>query len=457
MNPALKQRVAQIRRRWWLVALCCAAAILSAIPTWNAPAKYTATSTLMLSSSQHLDDTTLVVGYSTLFNEPATIGRLQHKLNIPADVEFVGRTVASSPILAITATTTDPSLAQDSSQRMAEAFRDDINAVQKSAYESAIRKNQKQLDTLLARPVPPDGVQDPLIAIMTQRLDTLRSELTSQLQDLQLRGGVVEAESQRVFELAARIIGGLLLGIVAALALAKVSTRLDSSSDVLEKTGIEPLVEVPPGGSAERDRERKQRVRALAGIVSMQDLPKSSVVAFTDCRGSREARELADAVAMASAEKGYQTVLVHADNGGWQHSTGAGFNDVIVYSELAETVLKDGPVDRLKIMTSGTVVTDRYALISRERMTALVDELRVNADIIIVAAPPIEDTVDSQQICAAADFTVLVIGRRASRSRDVTSAVDALSDARAILLGTVLADETRRRPAAPERVHGSHA
>lgn len=444
VNPLLRQRLRQIRKRWWLVLLCTGVAMLSALPSWHAPTKYMATSTLMLASSQHLDDTTLVVGYSTLFNDPATIGRLRTKHNIAPDVEFTGKTVASSPILAISAMATDPTVAQDSAQTMAEAFRDDVNAVQKSAYESAIRSNKQQLDALIAKPAPPDGVPDPLIPVLEQRLDTLRSELTSQLQDLQLRGGVVQVESKRMFGLATRAVGGLLLGVVAALGLAAASTRLDSSADVLDKAGVEPLIEVPAGGSEPRNRLRRDRLRTLANIVSMQDLPKSSVVAFTDCRGAREARELAEAVATLSAEKGYQTVLVHADNDARQHTEGVGFNDVIAYSDLADSVLKDGPVECLKVMTAGRAVADRYSLISRERMTALVDELRMNADMVVVAAPPIVDTIDAQQICAAADFTIVVVGRRSSRAGDVTAAVDTLADARAILLGTVLADATVR-------------
>lgn len=448
VNPVLMQRLRQIRKRWWLVLLCCGVALLSALPSWHAPQKYMASSTLALSSSHHLDDVTLAIGYATLFNDPSTIGRLRVARHIPPDVEFSGRTVAASPILAISAIATDPKVAQDSAQAMAEAFRDDVNAIQKSAYDKAIQLNQSQLETLMSRPVPPDGTPDPMVPILAQRLDTLRSELTSQLQDLQLRAGVVEVESKRVFGLATRAMGGLLLGVVAALGLAAVSTRLDSSADVLDKTGVQPLVEIPPGGSEPRNRLRRERIRVLANIVSMQDLPKSSVVALTDCRGCAEARTLAEAVATLSAEKGYQTVLVHADNDAWQHTDehpqGAGFNDVIAYTDLADSVLRDGAVERLKVMSSGSVVDDRYSLISRDRMTALVDELRMNADIVVIAAPPIAETIDAQQICAAADYTIVVIGRRTSRAGDVTAAVDVLADARAILLGTVLADETVR-------------
>jgi hypothetical protein len=443
-SPVLKHRIRQVRKRWWLVLLCAGVAVLSALPTLHEPRQYMATSTLVLSSSHHLDDTTMAIGYSTLFNDPATIGRLRAANNIPPDVEFACKTVASSPIIAISSTASDPEIAQDSAQVMAEAFRDDVNAVQRSAYDKAIQANQDQLNALVSRPVPPDGTPDPLIPILAQRLDTLRSELTGQLQELQVRAGVVEIPSKRVFGIAARAVGGLLLGIVAALGMAAVSTRLDGSADVLDKTGVEPLVEIPAGGSQARNRLREDRLRALANIVAMQDLPKSTVVAFTDCRGAREAAEMADAVATLSAQKGHQTVLVRADNDARQRTDGAGFNDVITFSDLAQDVLKDGAVAHLKVMTPGSFVDDRYSLITRDRMVALIDELRLNADIIVVAAPPIT-AMEAQQICAAADFTIIVAGRRSSRAGDVTSAIDTLADARAILLGTVLADKTSRR------------
>ena len=41
-----------------------------------------------------------------------------------------------------------------------------------------------------------------------------------------------------------------MLGILAALGLAALSTRLTNSADLRDKTGVEPLVEMPDAGSA---------------------------------------------------------------------------------------------------------------------------------------------------------------------------------------------------------------
>ena len=84
--------------------------------------------------------------------------------------------------------------------------------------------------------------------------------------------------------------GGLVLGILAALGLAALSTRLTNAADLRDKTGVEPLVEVPDAGSDKLDRLRQDRLRTLANLVSLEDLPKPTVIALTDSRGGRGAR-----------------------------------------------------------------------------------------------------------------------------------------------------------------------
>ena len=446
MNPVVKRRIEQIRQRWWVVVLIAGAAILTAVPALLlAKPTYVGTSTLVLSSPGRnpIDDATMAVGYASLFNEPEMVTRLRANRNIPEDVTFAGRTVAASPILVVEATAADPQVAQRTAANMAEAFRDDINSVRKTGYDKAIKSTQKQLDVLLAKPGP-DGMINPLAPVVQQKLDSLRSDSTNQLQDLQLQAGVTMIAPNAMFEIALRAVGGLLLGVLAAIGLSAMSTRLTNSADLTAKTGMQPLAEVPDGGSIELNRLREDRLRTLANIVSLQDLSKSMVIALTDTRGARGARDLAEALARLSAQQGHRTVLVYADNDASQHAHGAGFNDALVNSALTNNMLKVGAVDSLMIMGAGPVVADRYSLMSRDRISAVFDELRADADTIVVAAPSIAETIDAQSICAVADFTMVVVGRQSSRVADVTSAVDVLSDARASLLGVVLVDGRER-------------
>ena len=123
-----------------------------------------------------------------------------------------------------------------------------------------------------------------------------------------------------------------------------------------------------------------------------------------------------------------------------QPAGGAGFNDALADSSLVHDVLKDGDVESLKILPAGSTLADRYSLMTRERIVAVLDELRTDADTIIVVAPSIAETTETQLVCAAADVTILVVTRGSSRAGDVTSAAETLAKAHAVLLGAVLID-----------------
>ena len=106
-------------------------------------------------------------------------------------------------------------------------------------------------------------------------------------------------------------------------------------------------------------------------------------------------------------------------------------------------MLKDGEVESLKILPSGSVVADRYSRMTRERIVAVFDELRTRADTIVVVAPSIADTTETQLVCAAADLTMLVVARRfVTGRRRHLSRLRRSQDAHAVLLGAVLIDET---------------
>ena len=178
-------------------------------------------------------------------------------------------------------------------------------------------------------------------------------------------------------------------------------------------------------------------------------MPKPTVIAVADSRGGGEARGVAEALAELSAQQGGRTVLVYADNHASPPADGAGFNDALADSGLVHEVLKDGDVESLKILPAGSTLADRYPLVTRERIDAVLDKLRTDADTIIVAAPSIAETTEAQLVCAAADATVLVVTRGSSRAGEVTSAAEALAKAHAVLLGAVLIDGTNGKQRGP--------
>ncbi|MCG7595429.1 hypothetical protein [Mycobacterium sp. PSTR-4-N] len=447
MNAQVARYIDQVQRRWWVVLLILGAVVLTTAVTADDRPQYVGKALLVQSSPGQSpeQDATMAVGYSTLFNEPSTTTRLRESAQIPDSVEFTASTVAASPILTIEATADDPGVAQTAAQRMAETFREDINSVRRAGYTKELNDTQRQLDSAQSHPQP-DGSMNPLVPILQARLDAMRSDGASRLQDLQLRAGVTKTDPKIASQLLSGAVGGGCLGVLAALALGALSRRVVHADDILDKTGVEPLVEIPRGGSASATRLRESGLRVLANHLSVQDLPKSAVVAVTDCRGAATAREISENLARLSAQQGRRTVLVYADNDIDCPATGLGFNDVLANSSLVNDALIDGAVDSLRILPVGTVIADRFSLMSRERIDAVLDELRVDNDHIVIAAPPIAEIIDAAPLFAAADFTLITVEKRRSRFSDVTTAALALGDARAHLLGAVLAEGSGDRP-----------
>jgi polysaccharide biosynthesis transport protein len=447
----LKTRMQQVAKRLWVVALITGLAVLAAVVTsaMQRPT-YVGKSTLVVSSPGKTteQDAILVAGYVALFNDPATTARLRTQTKIPDGVTFAARMAAASPIITISATAQNAAVAQDASQDMANAFRNDINAVRQEGNADAVADLTRQLNQLRSQPGPQDALSNPQLGALQDRIDSIKLDSTNQLQDLQLRAGVTSDSPKTVQNVALAAVGGLILGILAALGLAAISTRLTSSADIREKTGVRPLVEIPDPAKSKRNRLNGDRLAKLANLVDLEKSGSPLIVAFTASRGTHGAQDLAFLVGELWAKQGRRTVVVET-----APPDGArGFTDALETSHSATHLLQDGSTDGLKILPPGRFVSDRYSLVTPERVAAVFKELASVADVIVIAAPSIADSVEAQLLCAAADCTILVAARGHAKAGDITSAADSLQSARAVLLGAVLvngklpgADAAKRR------------
>lgn len=439
MNLTSKHRWEQIRRRWRVVAVVTVLTTLAATAyALTASATYTGKSTLMLSGRTPEQDAVMVVGYLTLFNDPATIGRLKATNGIPEDVTAEALTAGASPILNIEATASDPKVAQDAAQKMAQTFSTDINATQQKGKNSRLADLENQLGGV--NPLAPDGSVNTYFTELQTQIDQVKSDPTNELMVLQLRAGVNEKAPNTVLSIVSGVLGGLLLGVLAALGLAALSTGPANSADLRQRTGIRTLVDVPAAADVERNRLRRQRLRMLANVVSLEGPPVPRVVAVADARGGSEAREVAEALARSCAEQGSRTVLVYADNDLTPPAGGIGFNDALAEAGVVQTILAGGNVELLKTMPAGSPVVDRYSLMTRERIAAILEELRAAADNIVIASPPIADSAEAPVLCAAADVTILAVTRNSSKFADIGAAAEVIEKAHGHLLGAVLID-----------------
>jgi capsular exopolysaccharide synthesis family protein len=95
-------------------------------------------------------------------------------------------------------------------------------------------------------------------------------------------------------------------------------------------------------------------------------------------------------------------------------------------------------VQGLQILPSGPVPADPSEVLSSSATRTTLNTLAVEADLVIVDAPPVQAISDAIVLATQVDAVVLVVNTRRTRGRDLSEAKGELERTRARLLGVVL-------------------
>ena len=245
----LSVQMAHVRRYWWVVlAVALLSVVGAALSARNSSTTFTGRSSLIVSSNNRSpdQDAVLVQGYVAYFNDPAYQSRLLATADVDPDVTVSAHSAAASPILLIDATTLDPRSAQVAAATLASTFRSDINRVRKREITAQIVSLQRQIKETLAPggQVAGGGSAETAITQIQDQILQLKADRVDILQVLQLHGGVSQHSPPLATNLLLALVGGLLIGGLAALAVGRLSNRLHTGLDLSERLGIDTLVEL---------------------------------------------------------------------------------------------------------------------------------------------------------------------------------------------------------------------
>ena len=319
--------LARIWRRVYIVVAVVALAALASVP--RQATNYTATASLITVSANRApeQDGILARGYVDLLVEPSFQQKLREEASIPADVTLEARTAAASPIIYVSATSTDRTTAEMSAARAAEQFQTQVNASLTASRDRSVAEMREAFEQ-----AAPDGaVREAALVQLQDRIDALNADVTNKLQILQLDSDATASEPATVRVVAVAVVGGLLVGCGIALVLGFFSRRLTTPYDLREKASIEPLVVIPPDDARDGGTARQAQLRQLAATVALavqsptvatraHSRPRRestagspTVIAVTTVGRTPETGEISRAVAMYRADQGVTTVLVHTD------------------------------------------------------------------------------------------------------------------------------------------------
>jgi Mrp family chromosome partitioning ATPase len=250
------------------------------------------------------------------------------------------------------------------------------------------------------------------------------------------------------------LLGGLVIGGLAALAVGRLSRHRDPSLDLSEQLGIDPLVELPPDGTSRGEEQRALRFRQLANIVRTR-LLSPPVVAVTGPTSGNGAATVAMGLARQWAEEGRPTLLVRATSDTRGNRVARGLREQqpsestdLLPGALGVTLnpwITAGPVQDMWVLEHPGQQLGGPQEPSGDSIQELLVHTASSDTLVVLETSPVTQSAWAQNLCAAAGRTVLAVEAPDTQVDGIAEAVSLLDESNAGLLGAVLL-RTSARP-----------
>lgn len=343
-----------------------------------------------------------------------------------------------------------------------------------SEVQKKIDEKQREIDALDAAVGPVDPVVGTPRAAERISLLNQQNLFRNQLDQLQVeaslnRGGAQlltparpptePFEPKPLRSVASAVALGLMLGVGLAFLVDYLDDALRTTQDVERATGGLPILGVIPAVRGWRNTKTARTVtrsdpasvvaEAYRGLrTSVQflglDSPLRTLQLTSPSTSEGKSTTVAN-LAVALANAGRRVVVVDCD---LRRSRAHDFfdlpNDVGVTSVLLGEVGLGAAlqhvegVDRLRILSAGQRPPNPSELLSGHRMVGLLEELKAEADIVVLDSPPVLPVSDAIGLSAHVDATLLVVRANATNRKSVVRALELLGHIDTPVIGTVL-------------------
>jgi len=419
----LKQ-IARIAGKWWWLVIVCtllAAGISYAVSSY-VPATYRASTSLLVSTggaaspdyNNLLASQQLAATYVELLLKRPIVERTAQQLGLnPRDLEkrIQVRMVPNTTIIELTADDHNPQLAANIANGMVASFR--------QVMQESVGTPPRNLVVVEAA-VPPTEPIAPRIPLNT---------------------GVAA-------------LVGLALSLGAVLAIEYWDDTLKTAEDVHQSLSAPVLAAIPyqngrhksdetalaDPGSALADAHRALHIR----IQPKHNQGLHSLLITSPSTREEKANVVAN-LAVAMAQAGNQVLLVDADLREPRLNKVFGLTNDVGLSTLLASGAKDWArciaktsVPNLRLLPAGPVAADPLGLLDTASCRRLIDELRTQADMILVNAPPVLAAADASSLASLVDGALLVIQSHATPRDAAAQALETLRNAQASVIGIVL-------------------
>lgn len=494
--------------RWWwlLLVVTILGAVMGFVAGRFKTPTYEASTTILIyqapgalpdaeqvSQGQRVADT-----YAELLQQRPIMAQLVQNLSLDVDPDLLKRRVhvaqvGNTNLLKLTVTDEDPQLAADVANEIVQVFiaqnveaqserytesLDNLQA-QMDQVQTDIKSSEADLDALASQEatLTPQQAQEraqlqTLIAqyrntyaILLDRYEQVRMTQTHATDRISIveeaLPGKAVGSSSSVLILEGALIGlvlavgmGLLLEYFSDVVKAKEDVERATSVSVLGMIGVIPSKEEPGDTLVTLNASESASAEAyrLLGISLEHAISQSPVrtLVVTSCTPLEGKTTTTANLAVALARSGWRVIAVDMDlrrpslHQVFRQPNKGGVSAALQQpGNVAEYLV---PVaENLYLMPSGSPSSDASSKLHLPRMVELLEELKAQADIVLIDTPPVMVVADPVIVARLADAVLLVVRSSMTKTSVLRQVVEILEKSGIVLLGAVLNRVKARR------------
>jgi len=246
------------------------------------------------------------------------------------------------------------------------------------------------------------------------------------------------------------VVVGLVLGIGSAFFLEYLDTSVKTLEEVEASLGLPVLAVIPRNmkilprsKSVDADSEAYRILRTNVEF-NRKNPDANTFTVVSGGAGEGKSTTIAN-LAFTFAQGGYNTLIIDADlRRPAQHKIFDLPNDKGLTNYLSQTLPLENVIhqsashENLFIMTGGTQPSDVVAMLSSQRMDALLSEVKQRFDIVFLDSPPILGVSDASVLASLADLTIIVVQHRRFPKSMLHRVKSAILNVGGTILGVVL-------------------
>jgi capsular exopolysaccharide synthesis family protein len=445
---SLQRYIETLKERRWLILAVLAITVGAAIAYVTTAAKvYKADAQMLVTPVSSSDQTFVGLGLIRDSNDPTrdvstaaqlvtntdVAARVKRELHLPGTPTDVLKKVEAAPIAQsnlVTVTAQGPS--PGAAQRLANAFARQTVADRTERLHAQLDAILPPLRARVAQLPAVDRTGQGSLGDRLAALETLRAgpDPTLKVQTLAARPDSQSSPRPKL-TLAAGIVSGLILGIVAAFGLQALDPRLRREEQLRELYGLPILSRIPrdrrgrsgrghtalaPERLAPATHEAFRTLRAMLAAMH-PDMPKARSVLVTSASPGEGKTTVAINLAHALAQAGSQVTLVEADLR--RPTIGPALGLSPPRQGTASVLIRQVPLDDALVVTekygpdlqlllaeqAGDWMVDRLSLPTARQIVA---DAEATADFVVIDSAPLTEVIDALPLAREVDDVLLV-------------------------------------------------